>query len=53
MTRIESTRREKQQEKHFLRSEIAIQESRAELEKHDDRTIPMRPESTFYINEEL
>lgn len=49
MTRIESVRREKQQEKHFLRAQIAKQESKKELEEHDDRTIPLRPESTFYI----
>lgn len=49
MTRIESVRREKQQEKHFLRAQIAKQESKKELNEHNDKTIPLRPESTFYI----
>jgi len=49
MTRIESVRREKQQEKHFLRAQIAKQESKSELEDHDDRTVAVRPENTFYI----
>ena len=49
MTRIESVRREKQQEKHFLRAQIAKQESKRELDEHSDNTIPMKPESTFYI----
>jgi hypothetical protein len=39
MTRVESVRREKLQEKHFLRAQIAKQESRGELEKNNDRTI--------------
>ncbi len=47
--RVESIRREKQQEKHLLRSQIADQESRKELNKHDDNTIATRPENTFYI----
>lgn len=49
MTRIESVRREKQQEKHFLRAQIAKQESRTELDEHDDRTIIIRPENMSYI----
>lgn len=49
MTRIESVRREKQQEKHFLRAQIAKQESKKELSEHDDNTLPLRPENTFYI----
>ncbi len=49
MTRIESVRREKQQEKHFLRSQIAKQESRKELDEHNDNTVPVTPENTFYI----
>jgi hypothetical protein len=49
MTRIESVRREKQQEKHLLRAQIAKQESRKELSEHDDNTIATRPENTFYI----
>jgi hypothetical protein len=50
MTRIESVRREKQQEKHFLRAQIAKQESNGELEKYDDRTINTRPENISYIS---
>lgn len=50
MTRIESVRREKQQEKHFLRAQIAEQESRTELEKHDDKTLPIQPSNTSYIS---
>lgn len=49
MTRIESVRREKQQEKHFLRAQIAKQESRTELDEHDDRTVNIRPENMGYI----
>lgn len=49
MTRMESERREKQQEKHFLRAQIAKQESRSELDEHDDRTVNTRPENTAYI----
>ncbi len=49
MTRIESVRREKQQEKHFLRAQIAKQESRQELDEHDDRTLEIRPENISYI----
>lgn len=49
MTRIESVRREKQQEKHFLRAQIAKQESKEELNKYDDKTVIIRPENTAYI----
>jgi hypothetical protein len=49
MTRIESVRREKQQEKHFLRAQIAKQESKSELDKYDDRMINMRPENISYV----
>ena len=49
MTRIESVRRDREQEKHFLRAEIAKQESRAELDSHDDHTLPTTPENTLYI----
>lgn len=49
MTRVESVRREKLQEKHFLRAQIAKQESRNELQEHDDRTVAIRPENTSYI----
>lgn len=49
MTRVESLRREKQQEKHFIRAQIAEQESRTELEKYDDRTVTIRPESITYV----
>ena len=49
MTRSESVRREKQQEKHLLRAQIAKQESKKELDEHSDGTISLRPESTFYI----
>ncbi len=50
MTRIESVRREKQQEKHFLRAQIAKQESKNELDEHDDRTVTIRPENTIYVS---
>ena len=50
MTRIESVRREKQQEKHFLRAQIAKQESKNELDEHDDRTVNIRPENTSYVS---
>jgi len=49
MTRIESVRREKLQEKHFLRAQVAKQESRIELEEHDDRTLIIRPENMSYV----
>lgn len=49
MTRVESVRREKLQEKHFLRAQIAKQESRGELEKNNDRTIGIWPENISYI----
>ena len=47
---IESVRREKQQEKHFLRAQIAKQESKNELDEHDDRTVNIRPENTSYVS---
>lgn len=49
MTSVEAIRREKLQEKHFLRAQIAEQESREELGKNDDRTIEIRPENISYI----
>lgn len=49
MTSVEAIRREKLQEKHFLRAQIAEQESRAELDKNDDRTLEIRPENISYI----
>ncbi len=49
MTRIESVRREKQEEKHFLRAQIARQESQTELGKHDDHTIVAYPDNMSYI----
>jgi hypothetical protein len=49
MTRVESLRREKQEEKHFIRAQIAKQESRTELEKYNDRTVIIRPENITYV----
>lgn len=49
MTSVEAIRREKLQEKHFLRAQIAEQESRAELDKNDDRMSEIRPENISYI----
>lgn len=49
MTRVESMRREKLQEKHFLRAQIAEQESRTELSKNDDRTVEIQAENISYI----
>jgi hypothetical protein len=50
MTGIESTRREKQQEKHFLRAQVARQESPQALEAADDNTIPIPPAEVLYIH---
>ncbi|MBP6921154.1 hypothetical protein KBB89_01230, partial [Candidatus Gracilibacteria bacterium] len=49
MTSVEAIRREKLQEKHFLRAQIAEQESRTELDRNDDRTVDIRPENISYI----
>lgn len=50
MTRIEGLRREKQQEKDFLRAQRAKQESLKVLESFDDNTRYTPPEDIIYIH---
>jgi hypothetical protein len=49
MARIESVRREKQQEKHLLRAQIAKQESQKELAEHQDGLVQIARENISYI----
>ena len=50
MTRIEGLRREKQQEKDFLRAQRAKQESLRVLESFDDNTRYTPPEDIIYVH---
>ncbi len=49
MSSIESVRREKQQEKHFLRAQIAHQESQPELNIFNDRLVEIAPGNISYV----
>lgn len=49
MTSIETIRRERQQEKHFLQSLIAFQESLPKLNSIDDHMVVVQPEDKRYI----
>lgn len=50
MTSIEGIRREKQQEKHLLRAQVARQESPQALKSADDNMQIIPPEEIIYIH---